>query len=150
MDPDDRFSQSTPVGQQVEGITERRPDGPGSFRVEDLLKKRGLFELSPRYGPAVRVCLGLQILLPVLVGTTLGLPSEVSWLVLFAVVGQWIGNIIIAVRRPLSPTKGDLFFISWGLVPLFLIAPLLADLVWAIIGPSGQNGLQRLLALLSG
>ncbi len=29
-------------------------------------------------------------------------------------IGYWTGIVIILIRRPLSPTKGDLFFVRWG------------------------------------
>jgi hypothetical protein len=42
-----------------------------------------------------------------------------------AMVGYWIGFLVVLARRPMSPSKGDLLFVRWGcalLAAAFLIA----------------------------
>jgi hypothetical protein len=61
-----------------------------------------------------------------------------------AVLGHWVGILMIIGRRPISPTKWDIFFIRWGVLLLLTAAGLIAPLVWAIIGDSHLSGWQRL------
>jgi hypothetical protein len=42
----------------------------------------------------------------------------------FAAFTYWIGMLIVVLRRPLNPTKGDLLYAALGfLVLLFVVAP---------------------------
>ncbi len=62
-----------------------------------------------------------------------------------AILGYWIGLVIITARRPKEPTHVDLFFVRWGIVWLMIVVPFLAKLVYVIIGESELSGLERLL-----
>jgi hypothetical protein len=52
----------------------------------------------------------------------------------YASEGFWLGVILILVRRPRNPTRGDLLYIRWGLVPIVLVAHPLFMLVWKLKG----------------
>jgi len=42
----------------------------------------------------------------------------------------WLGTVLILVRRPRKPTRGDLAFIRWGLLPIVLFGSELFVAVW--------------------
>jgi hypothetical protein len=44
-------------------------------------------------------------------------------------IAFWTGVLAMMVRRPLTPTRGDLAFIRWNFVPLFLAAAVVAELM---------------------
>jgi hypothetical protein len=41
-----------------------------------------------------------------------------------------MGTVLILVRRPRNPTRGDLAFIRWGLLPIVVIGSELFIAVW--------------------
>ena len=49
--------------------------------------------------------------------------------VVVATIGFWCFVLIFLIRRRNSPTKGDLYFIKYGIWPLILIACVLAELI---------------------
>jgi hypothetical protein len=57
----------------------------------------------------------------------------------FSCVGFWGTAIVILVRRPRSPTKGDLDFISWWLLPIAVFGTLAANVYWHLIGVWDQT-----------
>ncbi len=70
-------------------------------------------------------------------------------LFLSAMIGQWVGVFLCLSRRSLSPTKFDLLFIRYGLLPLVVVAHYLAPLVWKQIRDSSISGFQRLFGIPS-
>jgi hypothetical protein len=131
------------------GMTERAAGWPSDLgglpdRTPLAFRKRRSFEFSLKYGPALLRCLGLQMVCFILTGLVLDLESRTNKLCFIAIVSQWIVVLVMMGRRPLAPTKWDLRFISYGIVPLTLAAPWIADLVWYFIGHTSQNGLERL------
>ena len=62
-----------------------------------------------------------------------------------AVVGHWLGVLIVALRRVRSLTFWDVIFIRYGGIVLFLLLGLIAPVVWSIIGESPLSGLERFL-----
>jgi hypothetical protein len=64
---------------------------------------------------------------------------------LAAMLARWVGILLIVLRRRGSPTRSDLLFISFALLPLMVIAHYIAPLVWRYIGASTRNGLERWL-----
>jgi hypothetical protein len=109
-------------------------------------RPRRLFELSLLYLPAVLTGFVVQVLLFLLTGLVLDF-GRTNRLCAIALVGHWVGVLLVLHRRPLSPTRSDLWFIRWGAVPLLLAAPWVAELVYALIGHSSLSGLERLLGV---
>lgn len=46
----------------------------------------------------------------------------------------WLGYGIIKWRRPDNPTKGDLFCVRWGIVPLMILVPFIMMTIWKMKG----------------
>jgi hypothetical protein len=46
-----------------------------------------------------------------------------------AMLGYWAGAALIVARRPNAPAAGDLTFLRWGFLPLFVFAALLARII---------------------
>jgi hypothetical protein len=101
------------------------------------------FELVSTYWPAFKSALIFQFVFGVLTALMLdGGRSFEFFKVAFA--GHWIGILIIIGRRPISPTKADIFFIRWGLPVVMLATGLVAPFIWSMIGASHLSGWQRL------
>jgi hypothetical protein len=105
--------------------------------------RRELFEFSPRYWPALKQAISLQMVFGVLTGLMLDMGRSFGFFKV-ALVGHCLGILLIIGRRPLSPTKWDIFFIRFGVLLLLIFAGLFAPLVWSIIGESHLSGWQRL------
>jgi hypothetical protein len=104
---------------------------------------RASFEFSPQYWPAIKDAIVLQLLF--------GVPSallldggRVFGFFKVALIGHLSGMLMIIGRRPMSPTKTDIFFIRWGILLLFLATGVIAPFIWSIIGESHLSGWQRL------
>ena len=110
--------------------------------TEDV-PQRAAFEFSPRYGSALNQAIVLQIVFGVLTALMLDMGQSFGFFKV-AFLGHWVGILLIIGRRPLSPTKVDIFFIRWGILLLLAITGGIAPLVWKIIGESDLNGWQRL------
>jgi hypothetical protein len=46
----------------------------------------------------------------------------------------WLGAILVLVRRPRNPTRGDLAYLKWGLVPIVLVSNPVFIWVWTLKG----------------
>jgi hypothetical protein len=46
-----------------------------------------------------------------------------------AMLGFWVGAVMIIARRPTSPNPGDLAFLRWGFLPIFGLAIILAKII---------------------
>jgi hypothetical protein len=58
----------------------------------------------------------------------------------FAIVAYWGGFSLMMYRRPINPTKVDLFLIRWGFpVLFFLITMPFSILIWRVRGVWGWN-----------
>lgn len=66
-------------------------------------------------------------------------------LCLTASLGYWAGVGIALLRRGTLPTTTDLLYFRWGSLALTIASPVIATLVYAIIGRSERSGLDRLL-----
>ena len=64
---------------------------------------------------------------------------------LVAMIGYWLGVAFIVARRGMTPSKLDLLFIRYGSLVLLVLAPLVAKIVYRMIGESPLNGLERWL-----
>ena len=49
---------------------------------------------------------------------------------LYTLAAYWAGFAMIVVRRPMTPTKTDLFLIKWGTFMLFAISFGMASVIW--------------------
>jgi hypothetical protein len=90
--------------------------------------------LSKEYWPALQIALVFQVIFLILGGLMLdgGLCAQ---FVFFSLLAWWGGFGIMAFRRPLNPTKVDLFLIRWSFpVVSFFIVPLLSTLIWRARG----------------
>ena len=54
------------------------------------------------------------------------------WLV--ALAAFWTGYALIKWKRPENPTKLDLIYIRWGIVPLMIVAPAITIGIWKLRG----------------
>ena len=84
----------------------------------------------------------LQLLLFVFTGLILD-GGHLTRMCIVAVTGYWIVAAMLIVRRRKSPTKTDLFFLRWGILPMMCAVPLIAGVVYSIIGISHLSGLER-------
>jgi hypothetical protein len=86
----------------------------------------------------------LQALLLVLTACILD-GGEILRQFLVALIGYWLGVACILIRRERTPTRTDLFFTRYGSLVLLALAPMVAKLVYLLIGESTFSGLHRLV-----
>ena len=60
-----------------------------------------------------------------------------------AIGAQWLVVLLIYFRRKSHPTQLDLLFVRYGVFPLWLVTPMVAELVWMFIGRSTESGIDR-------
>ena len=79
--------------------------------IRAILRRR--LEVAPAYGHQIWFSLKQQVVIAILASLVMdrGQAARGTAAVL---IGYWIGTVIILVRRPLSPSKGDLLFVRWG------------------------------------
>jgi hypothetical protein len=77
--------------------------------------------LAKAYDRVVKVAVLQQVFLGLLAMLVLD-SGQTARCLGCCVCGFWIGLAIIARRRPFAPTAGDLDFIRWGSLPLFVVA----------------------------
>jgi hypothetical protein len=83
---------------------------------------------SAQYDRAWRIALRFQI--PIALVSMLVLDrGRTARVCGVAMLGFWLVAAIVAVRRPWSPTAGDLRFWRWGFLPCFVLALILAAMV---------------------
>lgn len=118
----------------------------GNLPVGSVPMKHRSFHLSDdvsaAYKPALYKSVQLQALLFILTSLVLD-RGQMRRYFIFAMCGQWAGTIIILFRRPTSPTKTDLSFIRYALLPLFLLVNLLIPVIWNWKGGSSIDDLYR-------
>jgi hypothetical protein len=101
-------------------------------------------EIAPTWWPAARLAIKLDGALLILTALILDGGRSFAFCQV-AVVGHWLGVLIVALRRFRSPTFWDVIFIRYGGIMLFLLLGLIAPAVWSIIGESPLSGLERFL-----
>lgn len=69
--------------------------------------------ITPVYVHQIWFSVKQQVVLVVLASLVLDMGQTVRMMAA-TIIGYWIGVVIILVRRPLSPSKGDLLFVRWG------------------------------------
>ncbi len=89
--------------------------------------RHGRLEIAPAYDHQIWFSVKQQILLAILASLVMDL-GETARAMTALMIGYWIGAAIILVRRPLSPSNGDLLFVRWG-CSLLAAALLIAFLV---------------------
>ena len=92
---------------------------------------------------ALKFGIALQLCLLVLTALVLD-GGQLFRLCSVAATGYWLGVAMIVVRRKTTPTRLDLYFIRYGNLVLLVLVPLIADVVYGIIGESPFRGLERL------
>src|SRR5438128_1748694 len=80
----------------------------------EAVSQRAPFEFSPLYWPALKFGVVLQLVFGMLAVLNLDTGESVGFFKV-AFLGHWVGILLIMARRPLSPTKVDIFFIRWGI-----------------------------------
>jgi hypothetical protein len=86
--------------------------------------------LSRQYFLPLATGLILQIFLFIATFTALDL-GPMNFFYSIALLVQWIETITIFIRRPMSPTKGDIRFLKFGIILLWIIS---ADLLRGVLG----------------
>jgi hypothetical protein len=71
------------------------------------------WDIHPAYGPQIRFSIIQQVILAILAILVMD-EGQTSHGMAAVLLGYWLGIAIILVRRPLSPTKGDLLYVRWG------------------------------------
>jgi len=94
--------------------------------------------------PALRDGILLQAVFGVLTALMLDMGRSFGFFKV-ALIGHWMGIFVIMGRRPLSPTKWDIFFIRVGVLAILTLVVLIAPIVWNVIGESHLSGFERLL-----
>ena len=84
----------------------------------------------------------LQLLLFIFTGLILD-GGQLNRMCVVAMIGYWIVAAMLIVRRRKAPTKTDLLFLRWGILPMMFAVPLIAAVVYSIIGVSHLSGLER-------
>jgi hypothetical protein len=85
---------------------------------------------------AIKVALAQQI--PILLLSSCILDGgDIFMICLIPFFAFWVGVCLIRSRRPLTPTKFDLFLIQWSYAPLCLISFWLVHWFWKVRGIRG-------------
>jgi hypothetical protein len=113
------------------------PPSQSDIKITDTRK------VNYKFFPALKFGVIVQIAIFVLTALVLD-GGELNRLCTIAIIGYWIGVGIILLRRDASITKIDILFIRYGVVVLLIMMPLIAKLVYGIIGESIYSGLERL------
>jgi hypothetical protein len=90
-------------------------------------------QFSSAYWPPVKAALlqqGITAILALLVLDG-GLTFHVT---MIAIVAYWLAFCIVIVRRPDSPTRGDLRLVRYGFLMVFLIVIVAGPMVWRALG----------------
>jgi hypothetical protein len=70
-------------------------------------------KIAPAYDQQIWFSIKQQVVLSILAALVLDM-GETAGAMAVVMTGYWIGTSIIVMRRPLSPSKGDLLFVRWG------------------------------------
>lgn len=119
------------IGQQgatLVGIPLRSiPASELSVGTQKMTEETNRF--SPEYRKSIRLILIEQIPLGLLAGMIID-GVGVAMIFLYALASYWAGFGMIVLRRPMNPTKTDLFVIKWGTFALFAICFAMASVTW--------------------
>ena len=89
--------------------------------------------ISPSYRKPVFEAVVLQILLGLLSALILdgGTTARICGI---ALVGFWVGAVLLICRRPHSPTRSDIELLRFGYLPLIVIAFFVVHFIWTLRG----------------
>lgn len=100
---------------------------------------------SLKYTISSSLMIGLIIQLVLFVLTALLLDGgRVHRAYIITMIGYWVGAVAILFRHRQSPTIADHMYLRYGILAIAMITPLIARIVYRIIGESPLNGLERL------
>lgn len=83
--------------------------------------------IAPAYDHQIWFSVKQQVVLAILASLVLDM-GQCARGMASVMVGYWVGTAIILLRRPMSPSKGDLLFVRWGCAVLAAAAVLAANL----------------------
>ena len=89
--------------------------------------------VSERYRKPLLEAAILQVLVVILAGMILD-GGKCLYVALLSVMAHWAVSVIILVRRPYSPTKGDLVIVGRVFLLMLLVIYLLGTLVMEVRG----------------
>jgi hypothetical protein len=92
---------------------------------QNLHSKLGI---APAYDRQIWFSVKQQVLLAILAVLVLDM-GEAARAMAAVIAGYWAGATVVVMRRPLSPSKGDLLFVRWG-CSLLAAGFLAGYLVW--------------------
>lgn len=69
--------------------------------------------IAPAYDRQIWFSVKQQVVLAVLATLVLDMGQTARGMAAI-MIGYWCGVVVIVLRRPASPSKGDLFFVRWG------------------------------------
>jgi len=90
-------------------------------------------EVNNRFSPSYRGTLRLIMIEQIPLGLLAGMIMDgggVALIFLYTLAGFWAGFGMIVLRRPMTPTKTDLFLIKWGTFILLAISFGMACGIW--------------------
>jgi hypothetical protein len=88
--------------------------------------------IAPEYRKGFWLSLGLQLLITLIMATILD-DGRIANIGASTMIGFWIGAIVIVLKRPLRPTRTDMFYVRWGF-PLMLALAIAGAAVFAGMG----------------
>lgn len=77
--------------------------------------------ISPLYEPAIRFTLKTQIAFTVVAVLMLD-RGQFARTAGVAMLGFWIGSMLLIIRRPQAPTDTDVMWLRWGFFAVFIAA----------------------------
>jgi hypothetical protein len=91
-------------------------------------------EVSKEYWKALKVSLVFQVIFTLLAGLILDGGQCAQWCGV-SLVAWWGWFLVVVFRRPMAPTKVDLFLVRWSFpIVCFFITPFLMKFVWKLRG----------------
>ncbi len=91
----------------------------------------GIMVLSDKYISPIRDSFALQVLFALL-GSIIIDNGFCARAVIISIAAYWAGFLLIAIRRPRTPTKWDLLIVRWGFLVILFVAVPVATLAVAL------------------
>jgi hypothetical protein len=85
--------------------------------------------MSSKYRKATRTALWVQVPTAILCLLMLDMGVTAKYCGT-AMLGFWLGAVLIAARRPWNPTVNDLRYWRWGFIPIFLAVRTFGTVIW--------------------
>ncbi len=100
-----------------------------------MMNSQDTVDVPESFASALKFGVGLQLSLLVLTALVLD-GGQLGRQFMVALIGYWLGLGFITIRRKTAPSTADLFLIRYGSLALLPLAPVIAKLVYLIIGES--------------